>query len=112
MAENETTFKPWHSRDEVPASKEPCVVYYEYRYGRYRGTGYARAVFGGYSWNLPKDWKVISWEYLALADFSNLRKNRRRTKRAPGVRNAPAEHGLRAGIHLSAEEQCPDSGCF
>ena len=80
MDETKQKFKAWHSGRETPALQEPCAVYYEYRYGMYRGTGYARAVYGESGWNLPEGWKVLSWEYLALADFSHLRPKPKKQK--------------------------------
>ena len=89
MLETTKQFTPWHSAEEIPAPNESCVVYYSYRYGMYRGTGYAKAEYTGDGWNLPADWRVVSWGYLSLADFSNLREKPKKRKRAGGRAKRP-----------------------
>ncbi len=82
-------FVPWHTAEEVPAAPEACVVYYTGRSGMYRVSGYAKAMYGPDGWNLPAGRRVVSWQYLSLADLTFLRekpkKGRKRRKKKSSV---------------------------
>ena len=89
MLENTEHFVPWHTAEEVPAAPEACVVYYTGRSGMYRVSGYAKASYGPDGWSLPAEYRVVTWQYLSLADLAFLRekpkKVRRRGKKKPSV---------------------------
>ncbi len=82
-------FVPWHTAEEEPAAPEACVVYYTGRSGMYRVSGYAKAVYGPDGWNLPAERRVVTWQYLSLADLTFLREKpknvRRRRKKKPSA---------------------------